>query len=46
MKRRLCQYCREALGPIASLLRLYVTCKNCAYRMSMGVPPRRPKEES
>lgn len=40
--RRRCQYCEEPLGWLASLLRLFVTCKHCAYRMSMGTSPRRP----
>lgn len=42
MKCRRCQYCHDQLGWLASLLRLYVTCSNCAYRMSMGTSPRRP----
>jgi hypothetical protein len=39
MPRRLCQYCTAKLGRFAKLL-FIVTCKNCAYRMSMGTSPR------
>jgi hypothetical protein len=38
MPRRLCQYCTAKLGRFAKLL-FIVTCKNCAYRMSMGTSP-------
>lgn len=40
MKRRPCQYCGDPLGRFARWLHIY-TCKECAYRMSMGVAPRR-----
>lgn len=41
MARRRCQYCTDELGRFARLLHIY-TCKNCAYRMSMGTSPSRP----
>jgi hypothetical protein len=41
MPRRLCQYCTDPLGRFAKLLHIY-TCRNCAYRMSMGTSPSRP----
>lgn len=43
MARRLCQYCHDPLSRWAKLLHIY-TCRNCAYRMSMGTSPRRPKD--
>jgi hypothetical protein len=41
MSRRLCQYCTRPLSRWAKVL-LRWTCDNCVYRMSMGMPPRRP----
>lgn len=43
MPRRLCQYCEYELSRWAKLLHIY-TCKNCAYRMSMGTSPSRPRK--
>jgi len=42
--RRLCQYCTARLGRFAKLLHVY-TCKNCAYRMSMGTSPSKPPKD-
>lgn len=38
--RRPCQFCGDPLGRFAKVLHIY-TCRNCAYRMSMGTSPRR-----
>lgn len=40
MAKRLCQYCEDPMPWWSKLLHIY-TCKNCAYRMSMGTSPRR-----
>jgi hypothetical protein len=40
MKRRPCSWCGYPLGPFATIFRLH-TCSYCAYRMSMGLSPRR-----
>lgn len=45
MGRRPCQFCAEPLGRFAKMLHIY-TCKHCAYRMSMGTSPARPKPTS
>lgn len=44
MSRRRCQYCEEPLGWFAKLLHIY-SCGNCAYRLSMGVRPNRPRRD-
>lgn len=41
MTRRLCQYCARPLRWYARLLHIY-SCKDCAYRLSMGGYPMRP----
>lgn len=43
MTRRPCQYCHSPLGRFAKVLHIW-TCRNCAYRMSMGTSPSRPPE--
>lgn len=40
MARRKCDWCDDPM-PWWSKLFFFFTCKNCAYRMSMGVGPRR-----
>jgi hypothetical protein len=42
MASRRCSYCDDPM-PWWSKLFFFHTCRNCAYRMSMGVQPRRPK---
>lgn len=42
MAKRRCQWCDEPMPWWTKLVGFRV-CKHCAYRMSMGGSPRRPK---